>query len=152
MARSDNRDTLFAKTALVINCEHPATIQTYVRPRYEENRDIAWSNTYTAQQWYAGRPSRPELQAIAVKAFGDFGVPLLERCRTSGRRSVTSARVFRFTPGVATSDFNHYFHTDQETPATVPWTGLEASTRAYARIIDEVNKLTLDKLQRPPES
>ncbi len=75
---ADNRDKLFAKTALVINCEHPATIQTYVRPRYEENRDIAWSNTYTAQQWYAGGASRPELQAIAVKAFGDFGVPLLK--------------------------------------------------------------------------
>jgi two-component system, NarL family, invasion response regulator UvrY len=54
--------------------------------------------------------------------------------------------------GVATSDFYHYFHTDQETPATVPWTGLEASTRAYARIIDEVNKLRLTSLQRPPES
>jgi hypothetical protein len=32
------------------------------------------------------------------------------------------------------------------------WTGLEASTRAYARIIDEVNKLPLISLQRPPES
>ena len=53
---------------------------------------------------------------------------------------------------LATSDFNHYFHTDQETPATVPWTGLEASTRAYARIIDDVNKLSVDKRQRPPES
>ncbi len=31
----------------------------------------------------------------------------------------------------------HYFHTPEETPETVPWTGLEASTRAYARIIDE---------------
>ncbi len=54
-------------------------------------------------------------------------------------------------PGVATSDFYHYFHTDQETPETVPWTGLEASTRAYARIIDEVNKLELADLQRPEE-
>jgi hypothetical protein len=148
---ADNRDKLFAKTALVINCEHPSTIQTYVRPRYEENREIAWSNTYTAQQWYAGGASRPELQAIAVKAFRDFGVPLLEDANVRPPLG-DLGRVFRFTPGVATSDFNHYFHTDQETPATVPWTGLEASTRAYARIVDEVNKLSLDKLQRPPES
>jgi hypothetical protein len=148
---SDNRDKLFAKTALVINAEHPSTIQTYVRPRYEENRDIAWSDAYTAQQWYAGGPSRPELQAIAVKAFREFGVPLLREPNVRPPLG-DLGRVFRFTPGVATSDFYHYFHTDQETPDTVPWTGLEATTRAYARIIDEVNKLPLDKLQRPPES
>ncbi len=147
----DNRDKLFAKTALVINAEHPSTLQTYVRPRYEENRDIAWSNAYTAQQWYAGGPRRPELQAIAVKAFSEFGVPLL--LEPNVRPPLGDlGRLFRFTPGVATSDFHHYFHTDQETPATVPWTGLEATTRAYARIVDEVNKLPLDKLQRPPES
>ena len=40
---------------------------------------------------------------------------------------------------------------DLETPETVPWTGLEASTRAYACIIDEVNKLPLTALQRPEE-
>jgi Peptidase family M28 len=148
---ADNRDKLFVKTALMINAEHPSTLQTYVRPRYEEQRDIAWSNAYTAQQWYAGGRSRPELQAIAVQAFRDFGVPLL---REPNLRPPLGdlGRFFRFLPGVATSDFYHYFHTDQETPATVPWTGLEASTRAYARIIDEVNKLPLASLQRPPES
>ena len=52
-------------------------------------------------------------------------------------------------PGVVTSEYHHYFHTDMETPEVVPWTGLEASTRAYARIIDEVNKLPLSALQRP---
>jgi hypothetical protein len=148
---ADNRDKLFAKTALVINCEHPSTLQTYVRPRYEENREIAWSNAYTAQQWYAGGATRPELQAIAAKAFLDFGVPLL---REPNLRPPLGdlGRLFRFTPGVATSDFYHYFHTDRETPATVPWTGLEATTRAYARIVDEVNGLSLASLQRPPES
>jgi hypothetical protein len=54
-------------------------------------------------------------------------------------------------PGVATSEFYHYFHTDQETPETVPWTGLEATTRAYAKIINEVNRLPLSDLQRPEE-
>jgi hypothetical protein len=58
---------------------------------------------------------------------------------------------FRGVPSVATSEFYHYFHTDAETPDTVPWTGLEASTRAYAKIIDEVNKLELTELQRPEE-
>ena len=30
----DHRDELFAKTALMLNCEHPSTVQTSVRPRY----------------------------------------------------------------------------------------------------------------------
>src|SRR5438477_7014190 len=29
-------------------------------------------NMYTPEQWYAGGPSRPKLQAIAVKAFRDL--------------------------------------------------------------------------------
>ena len=58
---------------------------------------------------------------------------------------------FRFLPGIDTSEYHHYFHTDLETPQTVPWTGLEASTRAYAKIIDEVNKLPLSTFQRPEE-
>jgi hypothetical protein len=50
---------------------------------------------------------------------------------------------WRFLTGVASSEFFHYFHTDQETPDTVLWTGLQATTRAHAKIIDEVNKLPL---------
>jgi hypothetical protein len=60
-------------------------------------------------------------------------------------------RLWRFVPGVATSEFYHYFHTDREIPETVPWTGLEATTQAYAKVIEEVNKLQLSALQRAPE-
>jgi len=145
-----NKAKLFAKTALSINCEHPSTIQTYVRPRYLSDDVVRWSNMYTAQQWYAGGPSRPELTAIAVKAFKEFGVPLLTDPNPRPPAG-DLGRLYRFTPGVATSEFFHYFHTDRETPDTVPWTGLQATTRAYARIIDEVNKLPLTTFQRPEE-
>ena len=40
-------------------------------------------------------------------------------------------------------------HTAEDTPANVPWTGLEAVTRAYAKLIDDVNKLPLKDLQLP---
>ena len=147
---ADNREDLFAKTALVINAEHPSTVQTSVRPRYLRRDEIIWANTYTAQQWYAGGPSRPELNAIAVAAFREFGVSFY--LDPNARPPAGDlGRLYRFVPGVATSDFYHYFHTDLETPETVPWTGLEASTRAYARIVDEVNKLDLSVLQRPEE-
>ncbi len=147
---AENREELFSKTALVINAEHPSTVQTSARPRYLRRDEIIWANTYTAQQWYAGGPSRPELQEIAVNAFREFGVSFYLDPNARPPAGDLS-RVFRFVPGVATSDFYHYFHTDLETPETVPWTGLEASTRAYARIVDEVNKLDLSVLQRPEE-
>ncbi len=59
---------------------------------------------------------------------------------------------YRFVPGVDVSEYHHYFHTDWETPETVPWTGLEASTRAFAKIVDEVNQLPLSALQRPEDT
>lgn len=147
-----NRETLFGKTALMINCEHPSTIQTYVRPRYQNwNSDaIVWANTYMAQQWYAGGPTRRNLETIAVKAFQEFGASMM--LDPNPRPPAGDlGRLSRFVSGVATSEFYHYFHTDQETPETVPWTGLEASTRAYAKIIDDVNKLALTDLKRPEE-
>jgi Peptidase family M28 len=145
MWMADHKDQLFAKTALVINAEHTSTMQTYF---YGER--IRHTNTYTAQLWYAGGPTRPKLQNLALRAFQEFGVPIYtepEQAPPPG----DLGRFFRFVPGVDAGDFNMYFHTDHETPETVPWTGLEASTRAYARIIDGVNELDLADLQRPPE-
>ncbi len=140
-----HKDTLFDKTALAINAEHTSTVQTYF---YGER--IRRANTYTAQLWYAGGPSRPKLQDLTIRAFREFGVSTYaepEQAPPPG----DLGRFFRFVPGVDAGDFNMYFHTDEETPETVPWTGLEASTRAYARIIDGVNELPLSDLQRPPE-
>jgi hypothetical protein len=146
----DNRQKLFSKTAVAINVEHPSTIQTHSRPRYYNANEIAWGNTYMPQQWYAGGPSRPELEKIATAAFKQFGATMDLFPNPTPPASDMSS-FFRFLPGIDTGEYHHYFHTDLETPQTVPWTGLEASTRAYAKIIDEVNKLPLSTFQRPEE-
>ena len=146
----DNRQRLFAKTALAINVEHPSTVQTQSRPRYYNANEIVWGNTYMPQQWYAGGPSRPELQQIAASAFKEFGATM-DLYPSPVPPASDMSSFFRFLPGIDTSEFHHYFHTDLETPQTVPWTGLEASARAYAKIIDEVNKLPLSTFQRPEE-
>jgi len=151
----DNRERLFAKTALMINAEHPSTVQTTARPRYMDgdvfDQELVWTNTYTGQQWYAGGPTRPELERIASAAFREFGVAVYADPNPRPPAG-DLGRFYTFLPGVATSEFHHYFHTDMETPETVPWTGLEASTRAYARIIDDVNELPLSALQRPEQT
>jgi peptidase M28-like protein len=140
-----HKNELFSKTALAINAEHTSTLQTYF---YQEK--IRAANTYTAMLWYAGGPSRPTLQGLSVKAFRAFGVPIYAEPEDAPPPG-DLGRFYKFVPGVDAGDFNMYFHTDAETPETVPWTGLEATTRAYAKIIDEVNKLPLSDLQRPEE-
>jgi Peptidase family M28/PA domain len=140
------RAELFAKTALLINAEHTSTLQTYlywnaIRP----------ANTFSAQFWYAGGPSRPALQEIAIRAFRAFGVTTYA-APEHGAPPGDLTPLWRFVPSVTTTDFNMYFHSDGETPEMVPWTGLEATTRAYAMIIDRANALPLADLQRAGES
>ena len=142
----DHRDEVFANSALLINCEHTSTIQTYLL-----GEDIREANMYTGMLWYAGGPRRPKLQDIAVKAFRAAGVVTYtspERASPGGEMS----RLWPYVPGVQASDYNVFFHSDHESADTVPWTGLEAITRAYAMIIDGVNTLDLKDLQRPPEN
>jgi len=139
----DHRDEVFAKSALLINCEHTSTVQTYLL-----GEDIRRANMYTGMLWYAGGR---KLQDIAVKAFREAGVVTYatpERAAPGGEMS----RLWPFVPGVQASDYNVFFHSDHEGPDTVPWTGLQAITRAYAMIIDGVNTLDLKDLQRPPEN
>ena len=95
-------------------------------------------------------PDLRKLEAIAVNAFRMFGASMYLDPNPRPPAGDLGA-FFRGVPGVATSEFYHYFHSDQETPETVPWTGLEATTRAYAKIIDDVNQLPLSDLQRPEE-
>jgi hypothetical protein len=139
----DHKDEVFAKSALLINCEHTATAQTYLL-----GEDIRMANMYTGMLWYAGGSSRPRLQDIAVKAFHEFGVVTYsapEQAAPGGEMS----RLWQHVPGVQASDYNQFFHSDHETAETVPWTGLQAITRAYAKIIDGVNTLDLKDLRLP---
>lgn len=145
---ADNRAKLFEKTALLMNIEHPSTIQSQARPRYYPGDEIAWGNTYMPLAWYGGGKQRPHMTKIVWDAFKTFGVPLLYDPSPVPPAS-DATFLHRFAPTVGASEYFHYFHTDWETPETVPWTGLEASTRAFAKIIDDINKLPLSQLKLP---
>ena len=146
----ENKATLFAKTAMLINSEHPSTITTQSRPRYYPGDELAWGNTYMPMQWYAGGKDRPELRKIVWDSFRKFGVPL-EFDPSPTPPASDASYFYRFTPAVDASEYHNYFHTDWETPETVPWTGLEAAARAYANVIDEVNKRPLSAFKRPDD-
>ena len=99
---------------------------------------------------------------LTGRHVGVLGVLLLVIASTSptsgeGRRAESAARVAQAAAGAtAIVPFKiqvpDAFHTDQETPDTVSPLGMAATTRAYAKIIDEVNKLDLDVLRASIET
>ena len=147
-----NRARFFSKTALLINAEHPAEIMRHgvhaVRDHYAGATTAVIPN-----EWYAGGASRPQLTRIAGDAFRTFGVPVWEKSDDSRLGGGDMVEFSWFVPGVTveSNDFDN-MHTDADTPETVAWTGLEAMTRAYAKIIDEVNRIPLKDLQRPEDT
>jgi peptidase M28-like protein len=139
-----NREKFFSKTALMFNAEHPSQVLTH------GGANSGWTETIIPDAWYAGGSARPQLTKIAADAFHEFGLPVwAQPSQTPPGGDLLP--FFGFVPGVVvqSNDFT-YMHTTGDTPENVAWTGLEAATRAYARIVDEVNKLPLTDLQRTP--
>ena len=139
-----NREKYFAKTAVLFNAEHPSEVLTH------GGAANGWTETIIPNAWYAGGSARPQLARIARDAFHEFGLPIwAEPSETPPGGDV--GPFVGFLPGIVvqSNDFM-YMHTTGDTPDNVGWSGLEAATRAYAKIVDEVNKLPLSDLRRPP--
>jgi Peptidase family M28 len=137
-----NRDRFFAKTALMINAEHPAEVLSH-------GGTAGTTTAAVPLEWYAGGAERPKLAKIAADAFHEFGVPVWA-APSEKPPGGDLGRFYWFVPGlVAQSNDFVNMHTAADTPDNVPWTGLEAITRAYAKIVDDVNTIPLAELQRP---
>jgi len=132
---------LFAKTALIINCEHTSAEQLVYR-----GGSIRRSNTTVPMRWYVG--GSPKLEQIAVRAYDMFGVATYAEPEPTAGGEM--APYYLLAPSLQLIEGNLYWHTDRETADYVPPTGLAASTRAYSKIISDVNQLDLKDLQRPP--
>jgi hypothetical protein len=133
-----NKDTTLVKTALIMNLEHLALAQT----EYFSGK-MRFGNTMAPQLW-SFNGSR-QLIDIGIKAFAAFGVPTF-----TGTDRVAMAEALsldKLAPSFGTMSLDTYYHTDHETPATVAWTGLGAITRAFAKMIDDVNTIELKALQ-----
>ena len=137
---ADHHEEVFAKTALIINCEHTATTQTYFM-----RGNIRKANTTNeANFWYTGGSAK--LVDISIKAYHSFGVPTYAEPEPTPAGEMGA--FYQFAPSLQLIDVGMFSHTDSEKPDAVPWTGLAAVTRAYAKIITEVNGLEIKDLQR----
>jgi hypothetical protein len=129
----------FAKTALLINCEHTAANQLV-----SYNGTVRKASSTSPLMWYVG--GSPKLEQIVLGAYATFGVPIYDRGERGAAGEI--GRIQNLAPSMQLIDTGLYWHSDRETPDIIPADGLAATTRAYAKIISDINALDLKDLQR----
>jgi Peptidase family M28 len=130
---------IFVKTALLINSEHTAQGALIA----VNSGVIRRANMVTPLFWYAG--GSPRLKEIAIRAYSAFGVATY--AEPEERAAGEMGRYFQYAPSLQVIDAGLYWHSDHETSDLIPPPGLAAVTRAYAKIINDVNGIDLKDLQ-----
>jgi hypothetical protein len=131
---------MWARTALLINCEHAAQVATYL-----VGDAFITSNLVSARRWFVGGSDL--LKNIVLKTFKEYGIALYSR--PEGRPGGELGEVFTDAPSFHIIDHTVY-HTDLDTLSAVPAYGLEQSARAFAKIVDEVNTAQIAALRGGP--
>jgi hypothetical protein len=129
----DNKNTeLHGNLVMFINGEHTAAGQTYLRGPV-----IRKANAPNAFWW--SLEGGADLQRLVLAAYRSFGVATYAEPEAGAPPGATGDYGSAATIGLV--DAGIFYHTEGETADTVPPWGLEASTRAFAKIIDESAKL-----------
>lgn len=128
----DNRDTALAKTTLIINLEHVAAVRTKYWG-YEMRKTTA----VAPMRWWVW--GSPRLLDIALKSFARFNVAVTADMDPGASGEMGS--IARDAPSMQVITSPEIKHTEQDTEEWVPAVGLEQIARAYAKIIDDVNRL-----------
>jgi len=119
--------------ALKLTMEHPSETLLYM---YGSN--LTATNALSAARWNAFGSA--EFERMAFKALRDFGVSVYGI--EDGPKNGNYAPSFHI--------INHVvYHTSLDTHELVPAEGMSRSVRAFAAIIDNVNKMTLAELRGP---
>ena len=130
---------LLTRTALLLNAEHIAPVQ-FLGYGTELRRTAGIS----PRRWWVHGSDR--LLDIALDAYRTFGVSLAGSMHPSASGEI--GQIDEEAPSIQLIRSPEHKHTDLDIPALVPSVGLEAVTRAFAKIIDGVNTLSLEELQR----
>jgi hypothetical protein len=128
----DNRETALAKTTLMINLEHVAAVRTKYWG-YQMRKTTAVS----PMRWWVW--GSPKLLDIALKSFARFNVGITADMDPNASGEMGS--IARDAPSMQVITSPEVKHTEEDTEEWVPAVGLEQIARAYAKIIDELNRL-----------
>ena len=134
----DHRDTVLAKTVLMINCEHVSVSDT----KYW-NGALRKANIVAPRRWWIYGSER--LFDTVLKSYATFGVGLIADMdpNASGDMGI----VAKDMPSIQIIRSPVTKHTDDDKPEWVPAAGLEAVARSFARIIDDVNRMEKKELE-----
>jgi hypothetical protein len=123
----------WSKVALKLTMEHPSETLLYMY-----NSDLTATNQMSSSRWNA--LGSPEFERMAFDQLRDFGVSVYGV--EDGPKNGNYAPSFHI--------INHVvYHTSLDTPDLVPAEGMSRSIRAFASIIDHVNKMTMAQLRGP---
>jgi hypothetical protein len=136
----DKRADLLAKTALMINLEHVSVVRT----KYWDTR-LRRSTAVWPRRWNVNGSAK--LTDLVLSAYRTFGVGVVGDMDPTATGEMGA--IFRLTPSLQLIRSPENKHTDADIPEYVPAVGLEAVGRAYAKIVDEVNKLDIKALGTP---
>jgi hypothetical protein len=135
------RETELARTTLMINLEHVAAVRT----KYWGNRLRMTTGVSPMRWWVYGSKS---LLDISLSSFSRFNVGITADMDNGA--SGEMGTVARDAPSIQVITSPEPKHTEQDGVEWVPSSGLEQVARAYARIIDEVNKLDRGQILPAP--
>ena len=127
----------WSKVALILNAEH--TSQTLL---YMYNQDLVTSNAVSARRWYVS--GSPALQQLVKRTFQDFNVSVYRVPERNAGGSLGA--LTPLAPAFHIIDHVIY-HTTLDVPELVPAVGLAYSERAFLKIFDEANRMTLAELR-----
>ena len=85
------------------------------------------------------------LSEIVVKALDAFEVPTYPQ--SAGSPAGEIGRYYQFAPALQVMTSGFVWHSDQETAETISSAGLAAITRAYAKVMTDVNAVDLKDLR-----
>jgi hypothetical protein len=137
---------MFAKTALIINCEHTGqgdsdwTVGVPASTRH--------TNGIEPLGWYVG--GSPKLVDIVGKDLDAMGVPTGSSSEAAPGGEI--GRYFWYAPSLQLLGQSWVWHSDHETDDTISAAGLAAVTRAEAKVIADIDSVPLKDLQRAPAS
>ncbi len=134
---------LLENTALLINAEHIAPVQFL-----GYGRELRRTAGISPRRWWVH--GSDELLDITLGAYRTFGVSLVGPMHPSASGEI--GQIDREAPSIQLIRSPEHKHTDLDIAALVPSVGLEAVARAFAKIIDGVNGLSLAELQRPAQT
>jgi hypothetical protein len=123
----------WSKVALKLTMEHPSQTQLYWR-----GADLVPSNGIGAFRWNA--LGSPEFEQMAFNSLREYGVSVY--AMEDGPKNGNYAPSFHIIDHII-------YHTSLDAPELVPAEGMARATRAFATIVDRVNKMTMAELRGP---